>query len=116
MSLGAYLLAVFAGTALHAAKNGVGDGSMPSLGLSLSLSVVGLVLLAVGFKGCRRWLRNSDDPVGSFELFSILICDPIPFAIGIYHLIGGRSRGCPAVIDSRVDRVCEDGCHGSRLV
>ena len=34
MVLGTYVLAMFAGTALHVAKNGVGAGSMPSLGVS----------------------------------------------------------------------------------
>ena len=93
MSLGGYLLAAFTGTAIHAAKNGPGDGSMPSMTFSVTLALVGLVLLGVGFATCRNWLKDSEDPVSSFDLFSVLICDPVPFALGIYYLFQRRSRG-----------------------
>ncbi len=93
MAIGGYLLAIFTGTAIHVTKNGMGDGSMPPVLVSIGMVVLGAIMLGGGYVLCKTWLRNSADPVSSFDLFSVLICDPVPLVIGIVYLFQGRSRG-----------------------
>ncbi|MCA9029757.1 MAG: hypothetical protein KDA69_10075 [Planctomycetaceae bacterium] len=93
LCVGAYLAAVFVGLSLHPLKNGPGDGSMPTLATTVPWSIVGLVLLGIGFGMSYKWLFAEDKPVGSLELFSVLICDPIPMLIGLFNLARGFPRG-----------------------
>jgi|GEM_PF-2972915 hypothetical protein len=57
---------------------------MPSLSVSVTVTIIGIVFMILGFALTAKWLKNSDDPISSFELFSVLIVysdDVQPFVI-----------------------------------